>query len=55
MLDRDGDFGRQLIAGLFGRMAKRHDYAGRGWLYRKLQILCVVVALVFWIAFGLTS
>ena len=55
MLDPDGDFGRPLVAGLFGRTAKRHDYVGRGWLYRRLQLLCVVVGLVFWILFGLTS
>ena len=54
-LDPDGDFGRPLIAGIFGGMARRRDYVGRGWLYRKLQILCVLIALVFWTAFGLTS
>ena len=55
MLDPDGDFGRPVIAHLFGRMARRHDFVGRGWMYRKLQVLCLVMAPVFWSAFALTG
>lgn len=55
MLDPDGDFRRPLITALLSRSAKRHDFLGRGWLYRKLQIWCVLVALVLSIAWSLTS